>query len=72
MSNQDSLILTARELAEKEGINVNDCNAEIVYENNHTIVEFYPKNPSQFGGGGRVYFKKENDKYKFLKIEHWQ
>lgn len=53
-------------------MNTKDCNTKIVYEKNFTIVEFHPKNRFQFGGGGRVYFRKENEKYIYQEIEFWQ
>lgn len=72
MVEKDELILKAKNIAEKEGMNTKDCNTKIVYEKNFTIVGFHPKNRFQFGGGGRVYFRKENEKYIYQEIEFWQ
>ncbi|OPY75703.1 MAG: hypothetical protein A4E64_01816 [Syntrophorhabdus sp. PtaU1.Bin058] len=68
----DKLIVLATEIAQKNNIDVNNCDVRIKQENNFiTIVEFWP-NINQLGGGGKLFFKKLNDEYTFIKIELWQ
>lgn len=69
---KDNLITLVKEIAIKEKIYVENSDSKIVAEDKFTIVEFHPKNINQFGGGGKLFFIKEKEEYKFFKIELWQ
>lgn len=72
VSNKDELIRLAKEIASKNKIDVDNCNLQLHEENDSTVVEFWPKSANQLGGGGKLFFKKENSKYVFDRIELWQ
>lgn len=72
VEDKENLVSLAKEIAREEMIDVDNSDIKIVQEDKFIIVEFHPKDINQFGGGGKLFFKKENENYIFLKIELWQ
>ncbi len=69
---QDTLVGLARKVAVEHKVDVDNCEVHLKKKGEDTIVEFWPRNPNQVGGGARLFFKQKNDGYGFSKIELWQ
>ncbi len=73
-NNQEDLLSLAREIASEHGYEVDKYNFLIGREGDFTTVELEPKRRDdkpgwvRLGGGGMLFFKIENGKYKFIKI----
>jgi hypothetical protein len=72
MMGTDNIIEEAIEIAQKNNMNIVNCNIRVLKKEEYTIVEFYPKEMQQLGGGGRVWFSGRNGNLIFCKIEIWQ
>lgn len=66
------LIPIATQLITEAGVNADACTVKVTDDEQHVIVEFYPKKLVQFGGGGRVVFIKDELRLRLVKVERWQ
>ena len=76
-SNNEELILYAREVIINYGENPDDYDIRIGKEGNLITVQFWPKSLGNksgviYGGAGKLYFKIERANYKLIKIEGGQ
>jgi hypothetical protein len=72
VGDRNELIRLAKEIASDNKIDVTNCDLRLSEEGDFIVFEFWPKALDQVGGGGKLFFKKENGKYSFAKIELWQ
>jgi len=62
----------AREQASENKLDIRNCASKIVQEGDRWVVEFHPSDLTQFGGGGRFWFKVEKEKIVFEKMGRWE
>lgn len=72
LKEKEKIINTAKEIAEKEKMDIKDCNIEVIIKGELVTVEISPKAKLILGGGGRIVFKKNGNDYKLIKVKHWQ
>jgi len=71
VESREELLQLAYDIATVEKIDVNDCDVEVTERIGSIEVKFIPRK-RQMGGGGKLSFKEENGKYRFVKIQLWQ
>jgi hypothetical protein len=80
VNSYEDLLSLARKIANERGYDVNEHDFLIGRDGDFTTVTLVPKTPPDkekegwvlIGGGGKLFFKVENGKYKFIKIQFGQ
>lgn len=71
-ADREEVFVLAKAEATKQGIDINKYDVHINQEGSFVAVELWPKDHFQYGGGAKLFFKKDNGGYTFVKIESWQ
>lgn len=69
---RDTLMNQARKIAAEHKVDVDSCTVHLTRQDEDIVVEFWPYNTNQLGGGARLFFKEKNNVYEFRRIELWQ
>lgn len=69
---EQELIRLAKEKAAEYKLPTEGTTTKVVQEGDSWVVEFHPTNTSQFGGGGRFWFRVKGREIDFEKWGRWE